>query len=362
VRSQALVIAMPDNLDRAERRRLGAMAAFILALHVIGWVTLVVVVVPQQLALGSTAFGLGLGVTAYALGLRHAFDADHIAAIDNTTRRLLERGRRPASVGFWFSLGHSTVVFALALLVALGARSLPHALADDRSGLGTTFAVTGTCVSAAFLLAVAALNAGAFVRLWRLFRHMRTARPGDARVAEHLHRGGPVMRLLARAGRPIDRPGRMYAVGLLFGLSFDTATEIVLLVLAGAGAASGLPWYAVLCLPVLFTAGMALVDTLDGSFMSMAYGWALAQPVRKLYVNLTMTGLSVAAALTIAACEVAGLAGDRLGLDSGWWAWTGALSGNTMGLAVAAALAATWAVALLVWRYGRIEERWGGGA
>jgi high-affinity nickel-transport protein len=324
---------------RADRRRLGGMAAFIAALHVLGWGTLIAVVVPQQLALGTKAFGLGVGLTAYMLGLRHAFDADHIAAIDNTTRRLAETGRRPLSVGFWFSLGHSSVVCALALLVALGARWMP----------GSAFSAVGTTVSAGFLLLVAALNLAAFVRLWRLFCGMRTAPVDHARLEDVLHRRGFVSRVVARTA---DRPRRMYAVGLLFGLSFDTATEIVLLVLAGAGGASGVPWYAILCLPVLFTAGMALMDTIDGSFMSMAYGWALAEPVRKVYVNLTMTGLSVAAAAAIGACEAVGLAG--------WSRPSAVLDSGSLGLVIAALLAGTWLAAVLIWRYGRIEQKWSG--
>jgi high-affinity nickel-transport protein len=174
----------------------------------------------------------------------------------------------------------------------------------------------------------------------------------------HLHNRGVVSRLISRLGKPIDRPWRMYLVGLLFGLGFDTATEIALLVLAGAGAASGVPWYATLCVPVLFAAGMSLVDTLDGSFMNVAYGWARAEPVRKIYVNLTMTGLSIAAAFAIGTAEVVSFVSERLRLDHGLWSWTSAINTSTVGLLIAGMFAATWLTSVLVWRYGRIEERW----
>jgi high-affinity nickel-transport protein len=337
-------------LTHAQRRRLAGMAAAIAALHVVGWGTLIVIVAPQHVALGATAFGVGLGVTAYVLGLRHAFDADHIAAIDNTTRRMLESGQRPVSVGFWFSLGHSSVVFGLALLVALGARSLPDAVSDGHSTAGTTFLVVGTVASAGFLLLLAWLNLSSFVRLGALWRRARTQPVAPARIDAELQRRGLVNRVVSRLGVDVDRPARMYLVGLAFGLGFDTATEIVLLLVTGAGVAAGVPWYAILCLPVLFAAGMSLVDTIDGSLMAVAYGWALTEPVRKLYVNLTMTGLSAVAAAAIAACELIAFASGRLGLDDGWWGWTDAINGQTAGVVIAGLLVGTWLTAVLVWR------------
>jgi high-affinity nickel-transport protein len=345
-------------LDHSDRRRLGAMASFITALHLIGWGTLIAIVVPQHLQLGTTAFGLGLGVTAYVLGLRHAFDADHIAAIDNTTRAMMGRGQRPLSVGFWFSLGHSSVVFALALLIAAGARAVPHQALDEHSHLQSVAAIVGTTASAGFLFLVAAVNLVVFVRIWRLFRQMRTGRVDQDSLDAHLDNRGLVSRLIRRLGKPVDRPWRMYVVGLLFGLGFDTATEIALLVLAGAGAATGVPWYATLCVPVLFAAGMSLADTLSGAFMNAAYGWALAEPVRKIYVNLTMTALSIAAALAIATAEVASFVSGSLRLDSGLWSWTEAITSGTVGWLIIFMFAGTWLASILIWRYGRIEEKW----
>ena len=313
-------------MTAAERRRAAGLAAAVTGLHVLGFFILLVLVVPRGF------FGVGIGMTAYALGLRHAFDADHIAAIDNTTRRLMGNGRRPLSVGFSFSLGHSTIVLALALLFAVGARSLGFSALH--SGIG----VSGTIVSGTFLYLIGILNLGLLVGVVRAIRSGRW---------EDAARGptGPMSRLTERLGRAIRAPWQMYPLGLLFGLGFDTATEIALLFLA-AGAA-GLPFYAIVCLPILFAAGMSLLDTLDGAFMAFAYGWALDRPVRRLYYNLTVTGLSATVALAIGTLELLSVAGvAEVDLEG-------------VGYVVAGLFVATWALALAVWRLGRIEERWG---
>jgi high-affinity nickel-transport protein len=259
------------------------------------------------LLIGGGAAGLGLGLTAYTLGLRHAFDADHIGAIDNTTRRLTRAGERPLSVGFWFSLGHSTVVLGLTALVALGASAgrLPVPAAAD---------VIGPVVSGSFLVAIGLLNLGLL-------------RAGDPAPR------GLLTRVYGRATRAVRAPWQMYPVGLLFGLGFDTATEVALLATAGAAAAGGLPVYAVLCLPLLFAAGMSLLDTLDGAFMSCAYGWALTEPARKQAYNVAVTGLSVAVALGVGALELLSVAGPHVDL-------------RFAGYAVAGLLAAVWLAAL----------------
>ncbi|MFZ1996322.1 MAG: HoxN/HupN/NixA family nickel/cobalt transporter, partial [Solirubrobacteraceae bacterium] len=346
-------------LRRGERRQISAMSALILGLHILGWGTLVAIVVPQHLRLGASTFGLGIGVSAYILGARHAFDADHIAAIDNTTRRLMGRGERPVSVGFWFALGHSTIVFGLALLIAVGARALPHQLLSGHSGARSAFVTAGTVISGCFLYAVAALNLGGLVRIWRRVRRLRSGSQSP-RAGHHadLCSRGILSRVVSWIGRPIDRPWHMYLVGLLFGLGFDTATEVALLVLAGTGSASGLPWYATLCLPVLFAAGMSLFDTLDGTFMHFAYGWSIAQPVRALYYNLTITGLSIAVALLVGSVELLGLLADKLGLHHGPWSWAGKLDLGTVGFFIVGLFLFTWLLSLLIWRYARIEQRW----
>ncbi|NUP15528.1 MAG: HoxN/HupN/NixA family nickel/cobalt transporter [Streptomyces sp.] len=346
------------SMTRQEWSRVGGMAAFVLALHVIGWFTLVAVVAPEHYSIGQQTFGIGIGVTAYTLGMRHAFDADHIAAIDNTTRKLMGEGQRPLSVGFWFSLGHSSVVFALALLLSLGVRTLSGPVRDDDSRLHDITGLIGTTVSGAFLYLIAAINLVALAGIWKVFRRMRTGGYDEAALEEQLNNRGFMNRLLGRATRSITKPWHMYPLGLLFGLGFDTATEVALLVLAGSGAASGLPWYAILCLPVLFAAGMSLLDTVDGTFMNFAYGWAFSEPVRKVYYNLTVTGLSVAVALLIGTVELLALLADRLALHGPFWDWITGLDLNTAGFVVVGIFVATWAVALLVWRLGRIEEKW----
>ncbi|MFI7499792.1 HoxN/HupN/NixA family nickel/cobalt transporter [Streptomyces sp. NPDC049687] len=346
------------SMTRREWGSLGGMAAFVLALHVIGWVTLVAIVAPQHHSPGSGTFGVGIGVTAYTLGMRHAFDADHIAAIDNTTRKLMREGPRPLSVGFWFSLGHSSVVFALALLLSLGVKALAGPVADDGSSLHAVTGWIGTTVSGTFLYLIAVINAVIMAGIWKVFRQMRSGHFDEAALEERLDKRGFMNRLLGRLTRSISKPWQMYPLGLLFGLGFDTATEIALLALAGSGTASGLPWYAILCLPVLFAAGMSLLDTIDGSFMNFAYGWAFSEPVRKVYYNLTVTGLSVAVALVIGTVELLGLVAEEAHLHGPFWDRVAGLDLNLVGYVVVGLFVATWALALLVWKAGRIEEKW----
>lgn len=347
-------------LSPAEWRRLGGLGAAVLALHVVGFGTLLLLVVPRHFSLGhSGAFGLGLGVTAYTLGLRHAFDADHIAAIDNTTRKLMAEGKRPLGVGFFFSLGHSTIVFALALLLALGLRTLGSQVDHGGSVLHHVTGVIGTGISGAFLYLIAALNIAILVGIARMLAQTRAGRELDsAELERQLGARGLMSRILRPVSARVSKSWHMYPVGMLFGLGFDTASEVALLFLAGGAASSGLPVYAILCLPVLFAAGMSLLDTIDGSFMNFAYGWAFSQPARKLYYSLTITGLSVAVALVVGSIELLSIATTQLGL-TGWpWAWVSNVDLNTVGYLIVGLFVLTWALALTVWRFGRIEERW----
>ncbi|KAF6000203.1 HoxN/HupN/NixA family nickel/cobalt transporter [Streptomyces mirabilis] len=348
-------------MTRREWARLGGMAAFVLALHVIGWFILVVIVAPEHYSIGTKSFGIGIGVTAYTLGMRHAFDADHIAAIDNTTRKLMGEGKRPLSVGFWFSLGHSSIVFALALLLSLGVKALAGPVRDDNSQLHSVTGMIGTTVSGVFLYLIAGINLLILVGIWKVFRRMRTGHFDEAALEEQLNNRGLMNRLLGRLMKSISKPWQMYPLGMLFGLGFDTATEIALLVLAGSGAASGLPWYAILCLPVLFAAGMSLLDTIDGSFMNFAYGWAFSKPVRKVFYNLTITGLSVAVALIIGTVELLGLLAEKLALHGVFWDWVAGLDLNVLGFVIVGLFFVTWLVAVAVWKFGRIEEKWTAG-
>src|SRR5215467_10472155 len=330
------------------------MAAVVIGLHVVGWVTLLAIVVSGHYSIGTQAFGAGIGVTAYTLGARHAFDADHISAIDNTTRKLMADGKRPLSVGFFFSLGHSTVVFVLALLLSLGMRAIIGPVRNDSSALHQVTNLVGTSVSGTFLYLIAAINLVILAGILKVFRELRQGRFDEQALEARLNERGFVNRLFGNLMRSIRRPGQMYGVGLLFGLGFDTATEVALLVLAGTGAASGLPWYAILCLPVLFAAGMSLLDTIDGSFMNFAYGWAFSNPVRKVCYNITITGLSVVVALLIGSVELLGLLAGQLGWRGEFWSWLGGIDLNAIGFLVVGLFVLTWAVALLVWRYARI--------
>ena len=344
---------------RADWRPIGAMALAVVLLHAVGWGTLLLIIAPQHLQVGhAQVFGIGLGVTAYTLGMRHAFDADHIAAIDNTTRKLLGDGKRPLTVGFWFSLGHSTVVFVLCGLLAFGVRSLAGQVEGDGSALHAVTGLIGTAVSGSFLYLIGILNLVVLVGILRVFRDMRRGRYDEATLEDHLNSRGLMNRFLGGMTRSITRSWQIYPVGVLFGLGFDTATEVGLLVLAGGAAAFALPWYAILILPVLFAAGMSLLDSVDGCLMNYAYGWAFSRPVRKVFYNLTVTALSVAVALLIGTIELVSILVDQLGISSGPLAWIGGLDMNNVGFVIVGLFAVTWVGALAVWRLGRVEERW----
>ncbi|MFJ7910611.1 HoxN/HupN/NixA family nickel/cobalt transporter [Kitasatospora sp. NPDC096204] len=350
-----------DRLTREEWIRLAGMGGFILALHVIGWFTLLALVEPEHYDVGGQVFGAGMGLTAYTLGMRHAFDADHIAAIDNTTRKLMGQGKRPLSVGFWFSLGHSSIVFGLCALLAFGIRSLAGQLESDDSTLHEMTGLIGVTVSGTFLLLLGLINLGAFNGILKVFRRMRHGDYDEAELERQLERRGLMNRILGRVTRAVTKPWHMYPVGLLFGLGFDTATEVSLLVLAGGAAAFSLPWYALLTLPILFAAGMSLLDTIDGSFMNFAYEWAFSKPVRKIYYNLTVTGLSVLVALVIGSIELIGLLGEKLDITSGPIAWVGGLDLNFVGYAIVGLFVLTWAAAIAYWKFGNVEEKWSAG-
>ncbi|MER7674657.1 HoxN/HupN/NixA family nickel/cobalt transporter [Kitasatospora sp. NPDC096128] len=350
-----------DRLTREEWIRLAGMGGFILALHVIGWFTLLALVAPEHYDVGGQVFGAGMGLTAYTLGMRHAFDADHIAAIDNTTRKLMGQGKRPLSVGFWFSLGHSSIVFGLCALLAFGIRTLADQVQTDDSTLHRTTGLIGTTVSGTFLLLLGLINLGAFNGILKVFRRMRVGEYDEAELERQLERRGLMNRILGKVTRAVTKPWHMYPVGLLFGLGFDTATEVSLLVLAGGAAAFSLPWYALLTLPILFAAGMSLLDTIDGSFMNFAYEWAFSKPVRKIYYNLTVTGLSVLVALVIGLVELIGLLGEKLDITSGPIAWIGGLDLNFVGYAIVGLFVLTWAGAIAFWKFGKVEEKWSAG-
>jgi high-affinity nickel-transport protein len=346
------------SLTSAEWRRAGLLAFVILALHVVGFGLLIGVVAPANLRLGTGAFGIGVGMTAYTLGMRHAFDADHIGAIDNTTRKLMTDGQRPLGVGFFFSLGHSTIVFLLAIGFALGIKGLSGDVSNNGSALHQTTGLIGPTVSGTFLFLIGLVNLVALVGIIRVFLRMRRGEYSERELELQLNARGFMNRFYGRATRAVTRSWQMYPLGLLFGLGFDTATEIGLLATAGTAAAGGLPLYAILCLPILFAAGMSLLDTIDGAFMNFAYGWAFSKPVRKVFYNITITALSVAVALLIGSIELLAVLADKLTLTGGVWDFVSGLDLNLVGYLIVALFVATWVSALAIWRFGRIEERW----
>ena len=329
------------------RRGTIAVIALIGLLHVLGWGVLLLIVIPADIPLGGgggALVTLGVGLTAYALGVRHAFDADHIAAIDNTTRRLAERGRPATTVGFWFSLGHSTIVVVLCILLTLGITAIGSSLADDSSALRTWTGIIGPTVSGVFLLAIAAINVAS------LRRRDQVGHQGGNQAV-----GGPVLRLLGPFEKAVDRPSRMYIVGLLFGLGFDTATEIGLLALAGAATLVAVPWWAALTLPVLFAAGMSAFDTTQGAVMRRAY---TLQPGRRhigAVYAIAMTGLSVVAAVLIAIVQLAGVLVDNLGLG-GPLPWLASFGIDDLGFILTGVLVTIWAVVLVLTRRPRVSE------
>ncbi len=357
-RAGGRMAALRSGLTRGEWARVGGMALTVLVLNVLGWSLLLAAVGHHFHVSQTKLFGVGTGVLAFTLGMRHAFDADHIAAIDNTTRKLVHEGQRPLGVGFFFSLGHSTIVFVLAVVLNFGIRALDIQVSQQSSGLHSATDIVGTTVSGAFLYLIALLNVFVLVSIVGVYRQMRSGHFDHEELERQLDKRGVMNRFLGGYAKRIDTPWKMYPVGVLFGLGFDTATEVALLVLAGSAVVGGLPFYAVVALPLLFAAGMCLFDTLDGCFMNFAYDWAFSSPVRKVFYNLTMTGLSVAVAFLIGTVELLGLLGQEAGLNSPFWNLVEGFNINTAGFVIVGLFVATWAVALLYWRLARVEEKW----
>ena len=292
---------------------------------------------------------LGTATLAYTFGLRHAFDADHIAAIDNVTRKLMQEGKRPVAVGFFFSLGHSTIVAAASLLIALTASSLEQRF----PGLIEVGGVIGTLVSVLFLFAIAMINIMVLAAIYRILQRVRRGHSyADEELNAFLAQRGLLGRLLRTLSRLISRSWHMYPLGFLFGLGFDTATEIGLLGVSAAEASNGLSIWSILVFPALFTAGMSLVDTSDGVLMVGAYGWAFRDPVRKLYYNLTITGVSAAVAVGVGAIEALGLVVERLGLVGGIRDTADLAAGHfdLLGYFVIGIFVASWLISLAIYR------------
>jgi high-affinity nickel-transport protein len=339
------------HLTPGERLRLTGLAGAVIALHAAGW-GLFLLYARSYPALA------GLGTLAYTFGLRHAFDADHIAAIDNTTRKLLAGGRRPLGTGFFFSLGHASVVFALTIGLALASPTVGSSIPALQSYGG----VAGASISGVFLWTIGILNLLVLLDIVRLFFDLRRSSLDEERLERRLHERGLLGRFFfGRVFRLVTKSWHMYPVGFLFGLGFDTATEVGLLALAAGVATHHVPFLAVLSLPLLFTAGMSLMDTADGAFMSHAYGWAFSSPVRKVYYNITVTSLSVFVALAVGTVELYQVAAARLKITSGFGGWLAQLDFGQLGYVLVTTFVLAWVVSVVVWKAARIEQRFAAG-
>ena len=351
-------------LAAREWGRLAAMFAFIIAINVLGWGIFVLYVMPHHFDYkgegGSAGLGVGLGVavTAWFLGFRHAFDADHISCIDNTTRKLMADGKRPLGSGFFFSFGHSTVIVAVGVGITVAARAVFGAVVNPSSTYETAGGAIGTVVSAGFLYLIAVLNLIVLAGIFKVFREMRTGTYNEEELEAQLQARGLMYRFFGRFMRSINHTWQLYFVGLIFGIGFDTTTEVLLLAATAYAAIQGLPYFAVLALPFLFSGGMMLFDTLDGAFMNFAYGWAFARPVRKVYYNLVITGLSIGAAFIIGTIEILGVLTTELHLHGGFWDVMANFNINVAGFCIAALFVVVWAAALAYWRWGNVEDRW----
>jgi high-affinity nickel-transport protein len=350
------------GMTAVERRRVSLMYASILGLHLLGFAIFVVFVVPAHYK----GLGIGISVLTYTLGLRHAFDADHLAAIDNCTRKVMNdrqgTGRpRPFSFGYFFSLGHSSVVVGVGVAIIFAEKAVFRQFLHSDSGLEKFGGLFGTIVSATFLFLIGALNLVILVGIVRVFRAMRRGHYDEAELERQLDNRGFFFRFFGKWMRVITKEWQLYPVGVLFGLGFDTTTEVLFLGTTAFLALQHIPWYAIICLPVLFTAGMTLMDTTDCVFMNLAYGWAFFNPVRKVYYNLAITGLSVGICFFVGGIETLGLISTEVkGLSQagGFWAFMRHFNLNLAGFVIVGLFLFTWAAAMLIWRYGRIEERW----
>ncbi len=331
-----------------QRRKIAWVYALLLGFNIAAWVAAFIAFRGFPLLLGSC-------LLAYSFGLRHAVDADHIAAIDNVTRKLMQSGQRPVSVGLMFSLGHSTIV----ILATIGIAATAMALQSRMDGMKEVGGVIGTLVSTFFLFAIALLN---LIVLRSVLRAFRRVRRGEPYVDEDLDMLLANRGFLARIFRPlfrlVTRSWHMYPLGFLFGLGFDTATEVGLLGISAAGAAQGMSIWSILVFPALFTAGMTLIDTTDGILMLGAYGWAFVKPVRKLYYNITITTISVLVAVIVGGIEGLGLLGDQLHLSGGFWQAVGSLNDNfgMIGYVIIGVFLASWLLSIAVYKWKRFEE------
>jgi high-affinity nickel-transport protein len=307
-----------------------------------------------EFIIGQTAIVLaGLGIVTYFLGLHHGIDADHIAAIDNTTRKLIQEGKRPLTVGMWFSLGHSTIVIALIIAVIFATRTV----ATTIPALQNTGTLIGTSVSGSFLWIIGLMNAVIVVGTYRLFQNLKKGKISQAEMNNLLENNGFMNRFFRPFFKLISKPCHIYPIGILFGLGFDTASEIALIAISvGIGVSTNIPLYYVLILPLLFTCGMVTIDTADGVAMRVAYGWAFLNPIRKIYYNLTVTITSVLVAWAIGTVELLQVLSTELNFSGFFWSWLNSLDFEIMGFGILAIFAVSWAASFGYWRYKKYDK------
>jgi nickel/cobalt transporter (NiCoT) family protein len=337
----------PTDLGRAEKLKVVSVYVVIAAATGAGFLA--------SLAIGRVALVLaGLGIVAYVFGLRHGVDADHIAAIDNVTRKLIQEGKRPLAVGTWFSLGHSTVVMGLIVGLVLATKEITTSI-PALAGAG---AFVGTLVSGSFLWLIGLINVAIVVGVYKVFQALRRGKLDEGQLDELLANRGFMNRFFGPLLKVVKKPWQIYPIGVLFGLGFDTASEVALIAISvGVGVSTAVPVYYVLILPLMFTCGMVLVDTTDGVLMRIAYGWAFLNPLRKIYYNLTVTLASVLVAWAVGTVELLQVASRELSLSGGFWSWLNAIDFQSLGYGIVAIFVVTWAASLAVWRYKKFEQR-----
>ncbi len=334
------------NLSRDEKIKLATIFTVLIAVTVVGF--------SAAFVIGKIAVVLGgLGIVAYVFGLRHGVDADHIAAIDNTTRKLMQEGKRPTTVGMWFSLGHSTVVVALIIALILATR----AVATNIPALQSTGAILGTLVSGSFLWIIGFINAVIVIGIYKIFQTLKQGKLNQEELDNLLENRGFMNRFFRPLFRVISKPWHIYPVGVLFGLGFDTASEVALIAISvGIGVSTSIPLYYILILPLLFTCGMVTVDTADGVAMRVAYGWAFLNPIRKIYYNLTVTVISVLVAWAVGTVELLQVLSTELNLNGLFWSWLNAINFELIGFGIIGIFILSWLASFGYWRYKKYDK------
>ncbi len=334
------------NLSRNEKIKIAIIFSILLTVTALGF--------SAAFVIGKIAAVLaGLGIVTYVFGLRHGVDADHIAAIDNTTRKLMQEGKRPCTVGMWFSLGHSTVVVALIIGLIVATR----AVATNIPALQSAGAVIGTLVSGSFLWIIGFINAVIVIGIYKIFQTLKQGKLNQAELDNLLENRGFMNRFFRPLFKIISKPWHIYPVGVLFGLGFDTASEVALIAISvGIGVSTNIPLYYILILPLMFTCGMVTIDTADGVAMRVAYGWAFLNPIRKIYYNLTVTVISVLVAWAIGTVELLQVLSSELNLNGLFWNWLNTLNFEMIGFGIVLIFVVSWLVSFGYWQYKQFDK------